>query len=58
MLAHEKRLQVLARTYMLLPAKTPADPKPLKARPTMNAVELGADAATMEPMTKMKNDTI
>lgn len=43
---------------MLLPAKTPADPKPLKARPIMNAVELGADAATMEPMTKMKNDTI
>ena len=45
-------------THMLLPANTPADPNPLKARPTMNAVEFGAEAATTEPITKMKNDTM
>lgn len=45
-------------TNMLLPAKTPADPRPLTARPIMNAVELGAEAATTEPMIKKKNDII
>lgn len=45
-------------THILLPANTPADPSPLKARPTTNAVEFGADAATTDPITKTKNDAI
>lgn len=41
---------------MLLPAKRPADPRPLKARPMMKAVEFGAEAVTTEPTTKTKHD--
>lgn len=34
------------------PEKTPADPKPATARPTMNVGELGAAAHSAEPASK------
>ena len=35
------------------PLKMPADPAPERARPTMNAMELGATAEMREPTSKM-----
>lgn len=37
----------------LAPVEVPALPRPAMARPTMKAVEVGASAQTMEPISKM-----
>ena len=41
---------------MLPPAKTPAEPNPLNARPRMKIAEDGAAAAITQPITKTMND--
>jgi hypothetical protein len=43
---------------MFIPANMPAAPKPLSARPTMNAGEVAADAGNTEPITKTNSDAM
>jgi len=43
---------------MLPPAKTPAEPMPLNARPTMNAGDDWAVAETVDPMMKRSIEPI
>ena len=43
---------------MLVPASRPADPKPLIARPTINAEELGPVADNTEPTTKTASEAM
>jgi hypothetical protein len=49
---------VQTEAYMPTPENIPAAPKPLSARPTINAIDVGAVADTTEPMLKMKNDVM
>jgi hypothetical protein len=42
---------------MFIPASMPAAPRPLNARPTMKAVDVGAVAERTDPMQKTNNDT-
>jgi len=43
--------------YIFIPARMPAAPKPLSARPMMKAVDVGAVAERTDPMQKTTNDT-
>jgi hypothetical protein len=43
--------------YMFIPARIPAAPKPLSARPMMKAVDVGAVAERTDPIQKTNNDT-
>ena len=46
----------LKDAYMLPPANTPAEPKPLKARPAIKAADDGAAADNTEPTTKIRKE--
>ena len=43
---------------MYMPAFMPAAPKPLSARPMMNAVDVGAAAVRSVPITKTTNENM
>jgi hypothetical protein len=48
----------ISMAYMLMPANMPPAPRPLIARPTINAEDVGAAADRTEPMTKLRKDNI
>jgi hypothetical protein len=43
---------------MFMPASMPAAPKPLSARPTMNAGDVAAVADSTEPIRKTNSDAM
>lgn len=49
---------VYRRTYMVVPAKAPADPRPFSARPIMNAGDVGAAAVSIEPPMKRTSEAM
>ena len=57
---HLLRLSFVAisMAYMLMPANMPPAPRPLIARPTINAEDVGAAADRTEPITKLRKDNI
>lgn len=44
--------------YIVMPEKTPAPPKPLRARPMMKDVDVGAAADNTEPIMKTNSVVI